>query len=404
MTTPLVLNIKDTLPDDGFTGTLVGRAWLPPTDTTPGGPAVVVLRADGVFDISDVAPTMSSLLEHDDPVATVRNAAGRWIGSLESILAGAPASVGDTGSDTKAHLLAPCDLQVIKAAGVTFAGSLIERVIEEQTKGDPAGAAQIRAKIQALVGDSLASIRPDSTEARELKALLIAQGMWSQYLEVGIGPDAEVFTKAPVLSALGTGTEIGLHPKSEWNNPEPEVVLAINSRGEVLGATLGNDVNLRDFEGRSALLLGKAKDNNGSTAIGPFLRLFDESFSIDHVRQAEIGLRVEGDDGFVLVGTSSMNQITRDPLDLVAQTIGAIHQYPDGAMLFLGTLFAPVEDRDAPGGGFTHKEGDIVRIATPSLGTLVNRVGRSDRIAPWQFGTRALINNLAQRGLLGKPL
>ncbi|MEM5434644.1 fumarylacetoacetate hydrolase family protein [Paraburkholderia diazotrophica] len=404
MTTPLVLNARDTLPDDGFKGTLVGRAWLPPTDTTPGGPAVVVLRADGVFDISDVAPTMSSLLEHDDPVATVRNAAGRWIGSLESILAGAPASTGDAGSDSRAHLLAPCDLQVIKAAGVTFAGSLIERVIEEQTKGDPAGAAQIRANIQALVGDSLASLRPDSTEARELKALLIAQGMWSQYLEVGIGPDAEVFTKAPVLSALGTGTEIGLHPKSEWNNPEPEVVLAINSRGQVLGATLGNDVNLRDFEGRSALLLGKAKDNNGSTAIGPFLRLFDESFSIDHVRQAEIGLRVEGEDGFVLVGTSSMNQITRDPLDLVAQTIGAIHQYPDGAMLFLGTLFAPVEDRDAPGGGFTHKEGDIVRIATPSLGTLVNRVGRSDRIAPWQFGARALINNLAQRGLLGKPL
>ncbi|NUY00450.1 fumarylacetoacetate hydrolase family protein [Paraburkholderia youngii] len=400
MTSPLVLNATDTLPDDGFTGTLVGRAWLPPTGTALGGPAVVVLRADGVFDISDVAPTMSSLLEHDDPVTTVRRAAGRWIGSLETMLAHAPANA----DDTHPHLLAPCDLQVIKAAGVTFAGSLIERVIEEQTKGDPAGAAQIRATIQALVGDSLASIRPDSAEARELKSLLIAQGMWSQYLEVGIGPDAEVFTKAPVLSALGTGTDIGLHPGSEWNNPEPEVVLAINSRGQVLGATLGNDVNLRDFEGRSALLLGKAKDNNGSTAIGPFLRLFDESFSMDHVRQAELGLRVEGKDGFVMVGTSSMNQITRDPLDLVAQTIGAIHQYPDGAVLFLGTLFAPVEDRDAPGAGFTHKEGDIVRISTPALGTLVNRVGRSDRIAPWRFGVRALITNLAQRGLLGKPL
>jgi len=400
MTPPLVLDTEDTLPDDGFTGTLVGRAWLPTTDAAPGGPAVVVLRSDGVFDISDVAPTMSSLLEQDDPVATVRNAGGRRIGSLQAMLDGAPANTGDA----TAHLLAPCDLQVIKAAGVTFAGSLIERVIEEQAKGDAFGAAQIRGKIRALVGDSLASIRPDSAEAHELKALLIAQGMWSQYLEVGIGPDAEIFTKAPVLSALGTGTEIGLHPRSKWNNPEPEVVLAINSRGQALGATLGNDVNLRDFEGRSALLLGKAKDNNGSCAIGPFLRLFDDNFSLDHVRQAEVGLRVDGDDGFVLVGASSMDQLTRDPLDLVAQTIGATHQYPDGAMLFLGTLFAPVEDRNAPGAGFTHREGDVVRISTRSLGTLVNRVGRSDRIAPWQFGVRALINNLALRGLLRKPL
>jgi fumarylacetoacetate (FAA) hydrolase family protein len=397
----LGLGAKETLPADSPSGTLVGRAWLPPTGATPGGPAVVVVRADGVFDISDAAPTVSSLLERDDPVATVRGTPGRWIGSLESLLASGPASSGDAQA---AHLLAPCDLQVIKAAGVTFAGSLIERVIEEQTKGDPQGAAEVRTRIQALVGDSLSSIRPDSAEARELKALLIAHGMWSQYLEVGIGPDAEIFTKAPLLSALGTGSDIGLHPGSEWNNPEPEIVLALNSRGRVLGATLGNDVNLRDFEGRSALLLGKAKDNNGSCAIGPLLRLFDESFSLDDVRRATVALRVDGPDGFVLSGTSSMDQITRDPLDLVAQAMGATHQYPDGAMLFLGTLFAPVEDRDAAGGGFTHKDGDIVRISSRQLGTLVNRVNRSDRIAPWTFGVRALMANLAARGLLGTSL
>lgn len=391
----------DTLPADGTLGTLVGRAWLPPTDAMPAGPSVVVVRADGVFDISEAAPTMSSLLEHDDPVATVRATLGRWIGSLDSLLAGAPVS---TSNPAAAHLLAPCDLQVIKAAGVTFAGSLIERVIEEQTKGDPQGAAEVRTRIRSLVGDRLSSIRPDSAEARELKALLIAHGMWSQYLEVGIGADAEIFTKAPLLSGLGTGADIGLHPGSAWNNPEPEIVLAANSCGHVVGATLGNDVNLRDFEGRSALLLGKAKDNNGSCAIGPFLRLFDESFSLDDVRRAKVELRVDGEDGFVLSGTSSMDQITRDPLDLVAQAMGATHQYPDGFMLFLGTLFAPVEDRDAPGGGFTHKDGDIVRISSRQLGTLVNRVGRSDRIAPWTFGVRALMANLAARGLLGASL
>lgn len=338
---------------------------------------------------------MSTLLEQGDPVTVVHNTPGRWIGKLDDLLAN---TADPRGSDSVARLLAPCDLQVIKAAGVTFAGSLVERVIEEQTKGDPQGAAEVRNRIQALVGERLSRIRPGSREAGELKALLIEHGMWSQYLEVGIGPDAEIFTKAPLLSALGTGTEIGLHPGSAWNNPEPEIVLAINSRGDVLGATLGNDVNLRDFEGRSALLLGKAKDNNGSCAIGPFLRLFDQSLSLDDVRRATVDLRVDGLDGFVLSGTSSMDQITRDPLELAEQVMGATHQYPDGAMLFLGTLFAPVEDRDTAGGGFTHKDGDLVTISSRQLGSLVNRVGRSDRIAPWTFGVRALMANLAARG------
>lgn len=392
------LSSFETLPSDGVAGTLVGRAWVPASGALPAGPAVVVVRADGVFDISDAAPTISSLVDMQDPVGAVRAAAGRWIGSLDALLANTACAERNPAA---AHLLAPCDLQVIKAAGVTFAASLIERVIEERAKGDPQGAVQVREQVNALVGDSLASIRPGSAESRELKALLVKQGLWSQYLEVGIGPDAEIFTKAPLLSALGTGTEIGVHPKSVWNNPEPEIVLSVDSRGRVLGAMLGNDVNLRDVEGRSALLLGKAKDNNGSCAIGPFLRLFDDTFSMDDVRRATVHLRVEGGpDGFVLDGTSSMDQITRDPLDLVEQAIGPCHQYPDGLVLFLGTLFAPVADRDAPGEGFTHKAGDQVRISSAMLGTLANVVGRSDAIAAWTFGVRALMANLAARGLL----
>lgn len=379
------LNVQSVLPRDGCTGTLIGRVW----HDAVGGPAVVVVREDGVYDLSELAPTVSTLLERDDPVAAVRATAGRRLGALEQMLP---------------HLLAPCDLQVIKAAGVTFASSLLERVIEERAGGDPDRAAAIRADVEHAIGTDLRAMRPGSPAAMELKAVLQRQGIWSQYLEVGIGPDAEVFTKAPVLSAVGPGAEIGIHPASQWNNPEPEVVLAVDSRGRVAGATLGNDVNLRDVEGRSALLLGKAKDNNASCAIGPFIRLLDDSFTIEDLRREDIELVVEGEDGFVLRGDSTMREISRDPLELVSQTIGPHHQYPDGFMLFLGTLFAPVQDRDAPGRGFTHHVGDRVTIRSPRLGSLQNRVNTSDRVDPWRFGLRSLMTNLAQRGLLTHAL
>ena len=386
-------NTFNIVPDDGFAGTLVGRAWLP--DAIP-GPAVVAIREDGVYDLSSVAATMSTLLENDDPAKIVTLRAGRRIGSVDDILRNTVPSP----DGAKPYLLAPCDLQVIKAAGVTIAASMLERVIEEQTRGEAGRAQEVRSRVRAVIGDDLGSVIPGSPDAMKLKALLIEQGLWSQYLEVGIGPDAEVFTKAPVLSAVGAGAEIGIHPGSEWNNPEPEVALAVNSRGKIVGAALGNDVNLRDFEGRSALLLSKAKDNNASCAIGPFIRLFDKSFTLDDVRAQEVELLVEGDDGFVMRGASSMKRISRDPQDLTDQTLNETHQYPDGFMLFLGTLFAPTDDRGEPGCGFTHRVGDIVTIRSPQLGALRNRVNTSDKVKPWRFGLRALMANLAARGLL----
>jgi fumarylacetoacetate (FAA) hydrolase family protein len=383
------------LPLDGVAGTLVGRVWLPNSGEKPGGPCVVALRAGGVFDLSSHWPTVSDLLEEADPAACVARAAGVRIGSLEAVIQ------ATMNQDNEApHFLAPCDLQVIKAAGVTFASSLMERVIEEQAKGNPALAAEIRARIQDILGGPLEHIVPGSDKAEELKQLLVARGLWSQYLEVGIGPDAEVFTKAPILSAVGLGADVGIHPKSTWNNPEPEIVLAVDSRGAVKAATLGNDVNLRDLEGRSALLLGKAKDNNGSCSIGPFLRLFDSTYSLEDVRRCVVTLEVHGEDGFVMKDECSMSRMSRDPLALVAQTIGGHHQYPDGFMLFLGTMFAPVQDRGVAASGFTHRLGDSVRIFSEKLGTLVNRVRHCDQIRPWTFGVRALYQNLAARDLL----
>ncbi len=389
----ITLTANDVLPDDGAKGTLVGRVWRPEVQ----GPAVVAVRTDGVFDVTSAFPTVTALCEQDDPASRLRAIKGERIGDLDAILANTPP---DNRDPRKPWLLAPLDLQVLKAAGVTFAISMLERVIEERARGNPASAEAIRKEVVRLVGDDFSKLKPGSDQAAHLKQVLIEQNAWSQYLEVGIGPDAEVFTKAPTLSSVGTGMDAGLHPKSTWNNPEPEVVLMVSSAGKIVGATLGNDVNLRDFEGRSALLLSKAKDNNASCAIGPLLRLFDDTFTLDDVRKMDVGLTVKGADGFVLDGHSSISKISRDPTDLVAQTVGSVHQYPDGFALFLGTMFAPVKDRDAPGQGFTHKRDDIVTIAAPQLGKLVNRMRNSDECEPWTFGVSALMTNLAKRKLI----
>ena len=369
---------ESALPADVADATLVGRLALPE------GPTPVILRHGEVEDVSRVAPTVADLLERDD-AAAVR---GERLFSVDALFApDAPA------------LLSPIDLQVVKAAGVTFAVSAIERVIEERARGDIAAAQDIRGRIEERIGGAIRSVAPGGDDAARLKAVLIEDGLWSQYLEVAIGPDAEVFTKAPVLSTVGWGAQIGVRSDSSWNNPEPEVVLVCDSAGCARGATLGNDVNLRDFEGRSALLLGKAKDNNASGALGPFVRLFDNRFAMDDVRSAVVTLTVEGEDGFRLAGESSMAEISRDPAELVRQTMSE-HQYPDGFALYLGTLFAPVQDRDEPGRGFTHKPDDVVRIATPRLGALVNAVTTSAAAPPWRFGVRDLIRNLVQRDLL----
>ena len=391
----LKLETENTLPKDYDIACLIGRAWVP---GNPDGPSPVWIKNGKVYDLAPYSPTVSELLEMEDPARIVRGLSGLHnIGAFEDLLQNTHPKKQDS---SKPWFLAPCDLQAIKASGVTFVSSMLERVIEEQALGDWTMAEQIRKQISELIGDNLADIQPGSDAAMNVKKILIEQNAWSQYLEVGIGRDAEIFTKSQPMSAVGTGAEVGIHPGSNWNNPEPEIVLAVNSKGNVVGATLGNDVNLRDFEGRSALLLGKAKDNNASCAIGPFIRLFDDKFSLDDIRHTNIRLTVVGLEGFQLEGNSSMKYISRDPLELVQHCKGNHHQYPDGLMLFLGTMFSPTQDRDEPGQGFTHKVGDIVKIHTPLLGSLVNIVNTCDQIPPWIFGTSALMRNLAQRGLL----
>jgi fumarylacetoacetate (FAA) hydrolase family protein len=390
--------VTQTLPADLESALLVGRVWR---GGAINGPSVVVVRNGEVFDITAHAPTVSDLFERSDLAAFARSAQGEPLGPVQRLIDSALAVHPDAEVP---QLLAPCDLQALKACGVTFAVSLLERVIEEQAGGDKSRADALRASLLESIGADLSSIKPGSPEAEKLKQQFIARGAWSQYMEVGIGPYAEVFSKSQPMSAVGFGADVGLHPESKWNNPEPEIVLAVNSRREVVGATLGNDVNLRDIEGRSALLLGKAKDNNASCAIGPFIRLFDGDFTMDTVRGAELRMVIEGaEDDFRLDGASFMREISRDPLDLVSQTSGAHHQYPDGFMLFLGTMFSPIKDRGEAGAGFTHHMGDRVTITSPALGSLINHVHRSNEITPWTFGVRALYNNLAARGLLNNP-
>lgn len=368
----------------------------PIEDPLPGGPAAVALLAGAAFDMTPAFGTVSAWLNHEDPLGAIRRHGVPMALELPAVLANSAEGRRDPAVP---YLLAPVDLQAVKACGVTYVRSMLERVIEERCRGDASRAEAVRQEVRGIIGEDLSAIRPGSPEAMRLKEALVARGWWSQYLEVGIGPDVEIFTKCQPMAAVGTGARVGVHPASQWSNPEPEAVLAVNASGAILGAMLGNDVNLRDVEGRSALLLGRAKDNNAACALGPMLRLFDAGFTLEDVRRATLQLRIQGEDGFRLEEEGAVGAISREPTEIVDQLIGAHHQYPDGVVLFLGTPFSPAKDRAGPGLGFTHREGDVVRIASPRLGALVNAVDRTDACPPWSFGVGALMANLARRGL-----
>ena len=388
------LTARDCLPRDASDALLVGRAWLP----AESGPAVVAVRGEEGVDLTRRYPTTSRLLNEARPAEVLAAMkAAPVVGPLEALAGNSVEGARDAG---RPWLLAPADLQAVKASGVTFVASLLERVIEERAKGNPALADGARREIQAIVGPDLRGVKPGSPEAARVKDVLVAKGMWSQYLEVGIGPDAELFSKCPPMAAVGTGARVGVHPASVWSNPEPELVLVINRDGAIVAVTLGNDVNLRDVEGRSALLLGRAKDNNASAAMGPFFRLLDERFTLEQARRVTFETVVQGADGFRISHATQVAEISRDLTELAGQAIGKYHRYPDGLVLFIGTMFAPVADRGAPGSGFTHKSGDTVSIDSPQIGRLVNEVVACDAAEPWSFGTGALMANLARRGLL----
>ena len=393
MRSRVTLSDSECLPRDGDRALLVGRAWVP----AEGGPSVIAVRGEEVVDLTRWRPTVSHLLNtagSADVRAAIRTAPP--VGRIADIVAN---SVEGQRDPSRPWLLAPCDLQTVKASGVTFVASLLERVIEERARGNPALADGARREIQAIIGPDLRGIRPGSAEAARVKDVLVGKGMWSQYLEVGIGPDAELFTKCPSMAPVGLGARVGIHPESVWNNPEPELVLVLDGAGAIVAVTLGNDVNLRDVEGRSALLLGRAKDNNASCSVGPFFRLLDETFTLEVARRLEFVTTVDGPDGFRTTHTTRVGEISRDLADLAAQVV-AFHQYPDGLILFIGTMFTPLQDRDAPGGGFTHKRGDVVSISAALLGMLVNEVVTCDEAEPWTFGAGALLMNLGRRGLL----
>jgi len=390
---PMRLTPENSLPEDWPSATLLARVFVP---GPPPGPVPALVKPEGVFSLFPAAPTISHLLESDDPAGMAHRAAGKRIGDVAALLANTSVDRRDV---SQPFFLAPADLQAVKACGVTFVHSMLERVIESTAAGDPDAAAATRAAIETEIGQELARVRPGSEEARRVKAALQARHLWSPFMEVGIGPDAEIFTKTQPMSAVGAGEEVGILPTSTWNNPEPEVVLALDSRGRILGATIGNDVNIRDMVGRSLLLACRAKDNRASTALGPFIRLLDQTFGLDDVRHMRLTLTIQGEDGFRVTESHDMAEMSRDVTDVAAQCLGPHNQYPDGLLLFTGTSVAPAADREGPGKGFTHHVGDIVTISTPWLGALVNRVNHTDRIAPWTFGTRNLLDSLlARRG------